>query len=268
MTTTTKFVSRFALPPTEQIPYSEAAFEAALDRKTLARPAPAVVHANRSQAEPAYSEEQLNANTRHWFLEIEQQVRHYEKLGHDLQWVVDWTKKWWYGWLFRDMDLIAEICELDLTYKDPVSFGRTLIGFQEFIDYNDAFFEAIPDWRYDPLPGESFLNVTPDGDVRMTVRYVGTGHWDGALKLYPFDRAAAAMPGTGAFMQAAAVDRYHFNAAGKLYKGESLWDAFDAMQMSGLLPKDDSIAFRSIMGAARIPAAAARLRNRLPGFGA
>lgn len=247
----------------------DAKFEAALDRKRLAKPAPKVVQGTRSHAEPVFTEDELNRQTRAFFAETEEQIRFYsEHLGHDVMWLQDWLKKWWWAWLVRDMDCVRnELCTADCTYKDPVSFGRPLVGIQEFIDYNDAFFDAIPDWRYDPLPGQLYINVSPNGDVRLAARYIGTGHWTKPLRMYPFDKSAAALPATGAFMQAPAVDRYHFNADGKLFHGETLWDAFEAMQMSSVLPSDDSLAFKVLMQAAGVGALAARVRRNLPIIG-
>ena len=249
---------------TTQSNFTDAKFEEALDRKLLAKAPPEFVVGNRSQAERVYDEDELNANTRAWFADFEEQVRHYETLGHDLQWLIDWTKKWWWSWLVRDLDVVREICTEDMKYKDPVSFGKTMVGIQEFIDYNVAFFDAVPDWRYDPLPGQFYLNVAADGSARMMVRYVGTGHWDAPLRLYPFDETAQSLPGNGAFIQCPAVDRYDFDADGRLGDGETLWDAFDAMQMSGLFPKADSIQFKLVMNAAKLPNLAARVRRHLP----
>ncbi len=247
--------------------YTEEKLEQALERHLLKGTPPTFVRGNRSHAERVFSEDELNENARTWFRQFEEQVRHYEKLGHDLGWVVDWTKKWWYGWLIRDMDVVAEICTPDMIYKDPVCFGKPLVGFQEFVDYNFAFFDAIPDLRYDPLPGQSFLQVNPDGTAQMMVRYIGTGHWDGPLKMYPFDETAPALPGNGAFMQCSAVDRYYWNTDHKLYKGETIWDGFDVMQMSGIFPKAGGVQFRLLMNALKVPNMASRLRRSLPGIG-
>ena len=38
-----------------------------------------------------------------------------------------------------------------------------------------------------------------------------------------------------------------------LYRGETLWDAFEALQMSGVMPSDTSLAFRALVGAAKVP---------------
>jgi len=247
--------------------FTEAEFEQALDRKQLKKAPPAFVQGNRSQAEKVFTEDELNQNARIWFQEFEEQIRFYEKLGHDLQWVLDWTKKWWWSWLVRDWPVIRSLCTEDVRYKDPVSFGKEMVGVQEFIDYNVAFFDAIPDWRYDPLPGETFLQVNPDGTVQMMVRYLGSGHWDGPLKVYPFDETAQALPGNGTFMQCPAVDRYYWNADHRLYKGETLWDAFEAVQASGIFPKAGSLPFNLAFSALKVPNAASRLIRRLPGRG-
>lgn len=245
--------------------YTEEKLERALERHTMLKGrAPQIVRGNRSQAERVYSEDELNANAKTWFREFETQLEFYAKLGHDVSWVLDWTKKWWYSWLVRDMEVAAEICTADMTYKDPVCFGKPLVGLDEFVAYNFAFFDAIPDLRYDPLPGQSFLQINPDGTAQMMVRYIGTGHWDAPLKLYPFDKTAPALPGNGAFMQCSAVDRYYWDADHKLYHGETLWDGFDVMQMSGIFPKAESLQFKLLMNGLKVPSAAARLRRLLP----
>ena len=94
-------------------------------------------------------------------------------------------QKYWWSWLMRDMSLNHELYTEDLRYKDPSTFGRILVGQEEFVTYNFAFFDAIPDWRYDPLPGQVYIDLTPDGELRMCIRYIGTGHFSGALKFYP-----------------------------------------------------------------------------------
>jgi len=84
--------------------------------------------------------------------------------------------------------LNEELYVKDLRYTDVSSFGRTMVGLDEFVKYNFAFFDAIPDWRYDPLPGEIYVDLLPDGKVRIVVRYLGSGHWSGPLRLYPTTR--------------------------------------------------------------------------------
>ncbi len=252
--------------PARTTSYSPEALEAALDRHTMLKGrAPSQVRGNRSWTERVYSEDELNANARQWFREFEEQLDFYAGLGHDVSWVLDWTRKWWYSWLVRDMDLAAEICTPDLVYKDPVCFGKPLVGFQEFVDYNFAFFDALPDLRYDPLPGQSFLQINPDGSAQMMVRYIGTGHWDGPLKMYPFDDSAAAIPGNGAFMQCSAVDRYYWDADHRLHRGETLWDGFDVLQMSGLMPRGEGLTMKLLMNGLKVPSTATRLRRTLRG---
>ena len=199
--------------------FSEEAFNAALSRQKLRKPAPATVKASRSHPVNVISEPDLNAMTKQWFVEFEEKIKFYEKLGHDLSWFSMWLKKWWWSWFEYDMELIGELCMPDVVYKDPVSFGRPLVGMKEFVSYNDAFFDAIPDWRYDPLPNQFYFDVSPGGEVRFACRYIGTGHWDFPLKLYPFQTDSLTIPGTGAFMQCPAVDRYHFNNDGQMYEG-------------------------------------------------
>jgi hypothetical protein len=247
----------------------EARFQAALDRKCLRKPAPEYVQGARSHAERVIGEDELNRLSRRWFVELEEQTRFYsEKLGHDVMWLNEWFKKYWLAWdQGVDEDALPELLAPDVTYTDPASFGRPIVGIQAFVDYNQAFFDAIPDWRYDLLPGQTCINVTSGGEVSMTGRYLGTGFWEKPLRMYPFDKGAPAMPATGAFMQAPGVDRYYFNAERQLCRGETLWDAFEAMQMSGVLPSDTSLAFRGLLGAGSVAALATRLSRRLPLIG-
>ncbi|MGA4791338.1 nuclear transport factor 2 family protein [Nocardia sp. AB354] len=242
----------------------EAKFQRALDRRCLKKPAPQFVQGNRSHAQRALGEDELNRLTRRWFVELEEQTTFYsEQLGQDVTWLNAWFKKYWMAWdQGVDEKALPELLAPDVEYKDPVSFGRPMIGIQSFIDYNQAFFDAIPDWRYDLLPGQFFINVTREGEVRLMGRYIGTGFWEKPLRMYPFDKSAPAMPATGAFMQAPAVDRYHFNADRQLYRGETMWDAFEAMQMSNLLPSDSSPVFRALIGAGSVGAVAQRLIRR------
>ena len=72
--------------------YSPEKFEQAMDRRMLKKAPPKLFRGNRSQAERVFTEDELNANARTWFQQFEEQIGFYEKLGHDLQWVVDWTK--------------------------------------------------------------------------------------------------------------------------------------------------------------------------------
>lgn len=246
--------------------YSPERLARALERSSLKQTPPEFVRGNRSTSEPVLSEPELNNSARVWFEQFEQQIEFYGTLGHDLSWILDWTKKWWYAWLLRDMDVVADICTADMTYKDPVCLGKPLVGIDEFIAYNFAFFDAIPDLRYDPLPGQSFLQLNPDGSAQMMVRYIGTGHWDRPLKMYPFDETAASLPGNGAFMQCSAVDRYYWNADHKLHHGETIWDAFDVLQMSRVFPSADSFQFKLLMNALKVPNAVTRIRRILPGY--
>ncbi len=129
--------------------------------------------------------------------------------------------------------------------------------------YNFAFFDAIPDWRYDPLPDQVYLDVTPEGTVRTVIRYIGSGHWTGPLRLYPYDESAPCIYGNGRFIQAPAVDRYHFNADGLMAEGETLYDILDGLQRGGVLPRDDSWLFHGMFAASRIPVAAQAAWRRL-----
>ena len=247
----------------------EARLEAALDRRVLRQPAPRSVQGNRAHAERTIGEDELNGLQRRWFAELDDQTRFYtENLGHDVMWLNDWFKKYWLAWdQGVDEEALPELLAPDVEYKDPISFGRTMVGIRAFVDYNQAFFDAIPDWRYDLLPGQFCINVSRAGEVTLMGRYIGTGFWAKPLRMYPFDEKAPAMPASGAFMQASAVDRYHFNADHQLCRGETLWDAFEAMQMSSLLPSDTSPLFRALIGAGSVGATALRLSRRLPFLG-
>ncbi|WP_068062039.1 hypothetical protein [Nocardia xishanensis] len=87
------------------------------------------------------------------------------------------------------------------------TLGATVVGLDQFVEYNFAFIDAIPDWRYDPIPGQSYIDVTPEGEVRMVVRYYGSGHLADPLELDPYGDDAVAIPGNGALIQCTAVDR-------------------------------------------------------------
>lgn len=242
--------------------FDEAAFEAALAQPRLRQPVPERLPATRAGNGRVLQEPELQEMSRQWFVDFEQKLALYEPLGVDLSWLMPWTKKYWWSFLVRDMSLNHELYAPDLRYKDPTTFGRTIVGIDDFVDYNFAFFEAIPDWRYDPLPNQVYLDVTPAGEVRTVIRYVGTGHFDGRLRLWPYDDSAPVLQGNGTFVQCTAVDRYHFNADGLMTEGETLWDFIDATQSAGILPRDDSWPFRMLMNASRIPALVGRLRPR------
>jgi len=96
------------------------------------------------------------------------------------------------------------------------------------------------------------------------IRYIGSGHWTGPLRVYPYDETAPAIYGTGIFVQAAAIDRYHFTSDGRLYEGETLFDAFDATQSAGILPRDDSWQFHALTKASRLPGILCKFRQRVP----
>ncbi len=64
-------------------------------------------------------------------------------------------------------------------------------------------------------------------------------------------------------MQCTALDRYHFNADGLMYEGETLFDLLDATQSAGVLPSDDSWLFRALMGASRLPRLVQNARRTL-----
>jgi hypothetical protein len=241
--------------------FSDEQFQQALRRPRLSKPVPEFLSTNRAVPIRAVPEAELQATTEEWFGEFERKLAYYGKLGIDLSWLLDWAKKYWWSFLVRDMSLNHELYTADVRYTDVTTFGRTIVGIDEFVKYNFAFFDAIPDWRYDPVPGQVYLDVTPEGRVRTVIRYIGSGHWDGPLRLYPYDDSAPALHGDGRFIQCPAVDRYHFNQDGLMEEGETLYDAFDVTQRAGILPGDGSWQFRALLAAAKLPALANRFRR-------
>jgi hypothetical protein len=241
--------------------FSDEQFQQALRRPRLSKPVPEFLSTNRAVPIRAVPEAELQATTEEWFGEFERKLTYYGKLGIDLSWLLDWAKKYWWSFLVRDMSLNHELYTADVRYTDVTTFGRTIVGIDEFVKYNFAFFDAIPDWRYDPVPGQVYLDVTPEGRVRTVIRYIGSGHWDGPLRLYPYDDSAPALHGDGRFIQCPAVDRYHFNQDGLMEEGETLYDAFDVTQRAGILPGDGSWQFRALLAASKLPALANRFRR-------
>jgi hypothetical protein len=244
--------------------FTEAMFQRALAQPRLRQPVPEFAGANRGQQVRVLQEHQLQAMTEQWFVDLDRKVEFYATLGVDIAWLVEWAKKYWWSWLTRDMTYNDELYTADLRYRDPTTFGRTLVGLDEFVTYNLAYFDAIPDWRYDPLPDHTYIDIAPDGEIRIVIRYLGSGHWDGPLKVYPYNEEAPSIAGTGAFVQCAAIDRYHFNGAGLMYEGETLFDAFDATQSSGLLPGPGSWQFRALLRAADLAVAVRKARRNAP----
>jgi len=245
--------------------FSETLFQEALAKPRLRQPLPEYLPGNRAGGKVrVIPEEELSAMTRQWFVDFDRKVEHYRRLGVELDWMVEWSKKYWWSWLMRDMSLNHELYTPDLKYKDPTTFGRKIVGMDEFVRYNFAFFDAIPDWRYDPLPGQVYVDLTPEGEMRVLIRYIGSGHFSGSLRFYPFDETAPVLHGLGTFVQCTAVDRYHFNTDGLMVEGETLWDFIDAAQSAGILPADDSWPFRALMGASRFAGIAGRVRRFVP----
>ncbi|MGW5570886.1 nuclear transport factor 2 family protein [Nocardia thailandica] len=246
--------------------FDDEAFQRALARPRLSRPVPEHLEANRAVPIRAIPEAELQASTRAWFASFAEQLDYLGRVhGTDLSWLMTWAKKYWWSFLVRDMSVNEELYAPDIRYADVTTFGRTIVGIDDFVTYNFAFFDAIPDWRYDPLPGQAYIDVQSDGTVRAVIRYLGSGHWTGPLRLYPYDDTAPTLYGTGRFIQAPAVDRYHFNRDGLMEEGETLYDFLDAVQRAGILPRDDSAGFRALMAASRIPSALGALGRRLRG---
>lgn len=247
--------------------FSEVHFQEALAEPRLKQPLPEYLPGNRAGGKVrVIKEDELNAMTQKWFVDLDRKIEHYRSFGIELDWMVEWSKKYWWSWLMRDMSFNHELYTSDLKYKDPTTFGREMIGLDEFVRYNFAFFDAIPDWRYDPLPGQVYIDLTPEGETRILVRYIGSGHFSGSLRFYPFDDTAPVLHGVGTFVQCTAIDRYHFNADGIMYEGETLWDFLDAAQSSGILPSDDSWQFHALMGASKIAGITQRIKQQVPFF--
>ncbi len=245
--------------------FDQAEFEKALATPRLRQPLPEFLPGNRGGGKVrVLTEPELNAMTRQWFLDYEKKIKHYAEHGIDIGWTLEWAKKYWWSWLMRDMSLNHELYTPDLRYMDVSSFGRIIVGLDEFVKYNFAFFDAIPDWRYDPLPGQIFVDLTPGGETRIVVRYLGSGHWDGPLRLYPYDQKAPTIYGTGAFIQCHGLDIYHFNREGLMYEGFTYYDIFEATQVAGILPRDDSRLFHALMKTTRLISILHNFRQKVP----
>ena len=244
--------------------FDEEQFQAALSRPRLKGHVPTYLKSNRAEPIRVYQEHELQAMTKQWFVEFERKLEHYSTaFNMDLSWIMTWAKKYWWSFLVRDMGLNQELYAHDMRYTDVTTFGRTIVGIDDFVTYNFAFFDAIPDWRYDPLPGQIYFDVTPEGEVRIVVRYIGSGHFSGSLRFYPYDGSAPTIHGVGTFVQCTAVDRYHFTRDGLMYEGETLFDLLDATQSAGVLPGDDSATFKLLMSASRLPRFVADVRRTL-----
>jgi len=247
--------------------FDEEQFQAALSRPRLKGHVPTYLKSNRAEPIRVYQEHELQAMTKQWFVEFERKLEHYSTaFNMDLSWIMTWAKKYWWSFLVRDMGLNQELYAHDMRYTDVTTFGRTIVGIDDFVTYNFAFFDAIPDWRYDPMPDQVYIDVTPEGTVRTVIRYIGSGHWTGPLRVFPYDESAPAIQGNGMFLQCPAVDRYHFNADGLMQEGETLYDVLDGLQRGGVLPRDDSWQFHTLFAASKIPAAAVKLQQRLGGL--
>jgi hypothetical protein len=234
--------------------FTEAQFQEAIAKPRLHQPVPEYLPGNRAGGKvKTLQEDELRKMTQQWFADFERKIVFYREHGLEIGWMMEWAKKYWWSWLMRDMSLNHELYTDDIEYIDPTAFGRVIKGMDEFVDYNYAFFDAIPDWRYDPIPGQVYIDVTPEGNLRTLVRYYGSGHFSGSLKFYPYNDSAPVLHGNGTFVQCIAIDRYHFNKAGLMYEGETLWDFIDATQSAGIMPSADSWTFKALMGASKLP---------------
>ncbi|MED5431159.1 MAG: nuclear transport factor 2 family protein [Pseudomonadota bacterium] len=251
------------LPDMQHGGFSEERFQQAIAQPRLQGDVPEYLPGNRGFGQVrTLQEAELRAMTQQWFADFESKIVFYRDHGLEIGWMMEWAKKYWWSWLMRDMSLNHELYTDDLEYLDPTTFGRTIKGLEEFVDYNFSFFDAIPDWRYDPIPGEVYVDVAANGEQRILVRYYGSGHFSGALKFYPYDDSAPVLYGNGTFVQCRAVDRYHFNKEGKMYFGETLWDFLDAAQSAGIMPSDNSWTFKALMGASKVQRSVSNLRKR------
>lgn len=233
--------------------FSEAQFQEALVRPRLQQPIPQFLPGNRGHEKiRTLQEPELQAMSKQWFDDFENKIAFYRNHGLEIGWMMEWAKKYWWSWVMLDMSFNHELYTDDIKYIDPTAFGCVIKGMDEFEKYNLAFFDAIPDWRYDPIPGQVYIDVLPSGEQRMIVRYYGSGHFSGNLKFYPYDDSSAVLHGNGTFVQCVAIDRYHFNKDGLMYEGETLWDFIDATQSAGILPSADSRIFRALMGASKL----------------
>jgi hypothetical protein len=242
--------------------FTEEMFREALKQPRLQQPIPKMI-TNRAEPIKVMDEDELSAMSQRWFEDYEAKIKFYADHGIDISWTLEWTKKYWWSWLVRDMSYNHELYTQDLLYKDVTTMGGYTRGLDEFVEYNFAFFDAIPDWRYDPIPGQVFLDFRPNGEVGMAVRYYGSGHLVGPLKLHPYDETAVSIPGNGGFVQCTAVDRYHFNKDGLMYEGETLYDIIDGVQMTGMLPAPHTRGFNAMMRTAGFAnSIASKLRSR------
>ncbi|MBB5915180.1 hypothetical protein BJY24_004047 [Nocardia transvalensis] len=241
--------------------FSEELFQESLRRPRLAQPIPRLL-TGRAEPVTVLDEAELTAMTRLWFDEYEAKIRFYAEHGLDIAWTLEWAKKYWWSWQTRDMSHNHELYTEDLRYKDVTTMGATMVGLDEFVAYNFAFFDAIPDWRYDPIPGQAYVDVTPGGEVRFVVRYYGSGHVVGPLKLYPYGGDCVEIPGNGGFVQCTAVDRYHFTPEGLMSEGETLYDLLDALQTAGIAPSAGSRSLRYLLRGAGLATRAAGILRR------
>jgi hypothetical protein len=243
--------------------FSEEAFQEALGRPRLQGWVPEYLNSNRAVPVRVIPEAELQATTKQWFVDFDRRIEDYRKFDVDLSWMMTWAKKYWWSFLVRDMSVNEELYTPDVKYTDVTTFGRTIVGIDEFVTYNFAFFDAIPDWRYDPLPGQVYIDRTPEGKWRTVIRYIGSGHWTGPLRFFPYDESAPSIHGNGQFIQCPAVDRYHFNEDGLMDEGETLYDSFDVLQRAGILPRDESWQFHTLVAASKVTSTVQRVKREL-----
>lgn len=174
---------------------------------------------------------------------------------------------YWSAWSGGiDLELVRATIQEDCVYHEPLSFGRPLHGIQAFIDYNQAYYDAAADLAYYAHPGEASLQVSPKGDILFMARYTGCGRWENPLRMWPYTADAPAIPGTGGYIQLNPVDRYHLNPkTRKVFKGETLWDPLESLQIQRLFPADTSLAFKAMIKAGQLVTPALKLSRKLSG---
>lgn len=113
--------------------FDEALFREAIAQPRLRQPLPQYLPGNRAGGKvKVLTEPELNAMTEEWFVDLDRKIAHYADRGIDVAFAAEWAKKYWWSWLMRDMSLNHELYTPDLRYKDPTTFGRIIVGLEEF----------------------------------------------------------------------------------------------------------------------------------------
>lgn len=217
--------------------YSNANFEVALNMPRFEQPLPSLRKDPCSGKNVLVVDEQmLMRMTMQWFAEFEAELSVYQVCGLHLEWLLEWTKKYWYSWRLRDRSCKQDLYAQDVRWRDASPNSRVIIGIEALEQYHSAFLEVIPDWRYDPIPGHSSLAMTPNGETHLTMSFYGSGHWTGPLQVFPYAKNSPVLNGRGIFIQKTTTERYHFNKAGKLIEGETFYNPIDSSESLDLTP--------------------------------